>query len=159
LKKFAATGGFPGNLKLMPPNPDIRWIQRFENYQQALDSLREAGQLARQRKLSRLEQQGLIQAFEFTHELAWNTLKDFLAARNHPSRVYGSRDATREAFAADLIDNGAVWMKMLDSRNATTHTYAEPVANRIAEDVVALYLPEFEKLRQTLTALAEKESR
>jgi nucleotidyltransferase substrate binding protein (TIGR01987 family) len=156
---LAAICTFPGNLSLMAPGSDVRWIQRFENYRRALESLREAVQLARQRKLSRLEQQGLIQAFEFTHELAWNTLKDFLGARNHPSRVYGSRDATREAFAADLIEDGDVWMKMLESRNATTHTYAEAVADRIAEDILALYFPEFEKLRETLAELAEKEKK
>ena len=59
-------------------NDDIRWIQRFDNYQRALDALQEAVELSQQRALSKLEQQGLIQGFEFTHELAWKTLKDFL---------------------------------------------------------------------------------
>jgi nucleotidyltransferase substrate binding protein (TIGR01987 family) len=110
----------------MAHNPDVRWRQRFESFKQALAQLLDAAELARIRQLSKLEQLGLIQAFEFTHELTWNTLKDFLAARRgHTARIYGSRDATREAFAVDLIDDGDVWMKMLESRNATTHTYDE----------------------------------
>ena len=62
-------------------SPDIRWLQRFDNFKRAFARLSEASELADQRDLSDLERQGLIQAFEFTHELAWNTLKDFLAAR------------------------------------------------------------------------------
>src|SRR5437763_6663176 len=116
---------FPGNLSSMAQNPDVRWRQRFANFKQALAQLLATAELARTRKLSKLEQQGLIQAFEFTHEMAWNTLKDFLARRGPTARIYGSRDATREAFAADLIEDGDVWMKMLESRNATTHIYDE----------------------------------
>jgi len=79
---------------------DIRWIQRFQNFKRAFQQLSAAVELAEERDLSDLEQQGLIQAFEFTHELAWNTLKDFLEAHGTTVRIYGSRDATREAFAA-----------------------------------------------------------
>ncbi len=142
----------------MPLNPDIRWVQRFENFKQALAQLLSAVELARARKLSKLEQQGLIQAFEFTHELAWNTLKDFLAQRGSTARIYGSRDATREAFAADLIDDGQVWMKMLESRNAATHTYDEATADKIAQDILTRYVAEFEKLRDTLNGLEKEES-
>ena len=80
---------------------DIRWVQRFDNFKRAFVRLTVAAELAKQRKLSELEEQGLIQAFEFTHELAWNTLKDFLASRG-TTKVYGSKDATREAFACLL---------------------------------------------------------
>ena len=76
---------------------DSRWRQRFDNFQRAHGQLRRAVQLAGERKLSELEQQGLIQAFEFTHELAWNTLKDFLEA-NGVTELYGSVKATRAAF-------------------------------------------------------------
>ena len=142
----------------MAQNPDIRWRQRFENFKQALAQLLAAAELARARKLSKLEQQGLIQAFEFTHEMAWNTLKDFLARRGPTARIYGSRDATREAFAADLIDDGDVWMKMLESRNATTHIYDEATADSIAQEILIRYVAEFEKLRDTLNKIEEKQS-
>jgi len=141
----------------MAQNPDVRWRQRFANFKQALAQLLAAAELARARKLSKLEQQGLIQAFEFTHELGWNTLKDFLARRGHTAPIYGARDATREAFAADLIDDGEVWMKMLASRNATTHTYDEATADSIAQDILTWYVAEFEKLRDTLNKLGEDE--
>lgn len=141
----------------MAQNPDVRWRQRFENFKQALAQLLAAAELARARKLSKLEQQGLIQGFEFTHELGWNTLRDFLARRGHTARIYGSRDATREAFAADLIDDGEVWMKMLASRNATTHTYDEATADSIAQDILTWYVAEFEKLRDTLNKIGEDE--
>ncbi|PYI90337.1 MAG: nucleotidyltransferase [Verrucomicrobia bacterium] len=141
----------------MAQNPDVRWRQRFENFQQALAQLLGAAELARTRPLSKLEQQGLIQAFEFTHELAWNTLKDFLARRGNTARIYGARDATREAFAADLIEDGQIWMKMLESRNATTHTYDEATADRMTQDILTRYVTEFEKLRDTLNKIGAEE--
>jgi nucleotidyltransferase substrate binding protein (TIGR01987 family) len=95
---------------------DIRWIQRYNNFNKAFGQLSDAVKLAEQRQLSKLEEQGLIQAFEYTHELAWNTLKDFLENRGMQN-MYGSRDATREAFKAGLIENGETWMEMIDSRN------------------------------------------
>src|SRR5438309_466616 len=103
-------------------NQDVRWIQRFDNFKRAFARLAEAAALAKQRELSPLEEQGLIQAFEFTHELAWNTLKDFLDSRGTTAKIYGSRDATREAFAAGMIENGEAWMQMIEHRNETSHT-------------------------------------
>lgn len=78
----------------------ICWRQRCNNYGKALTQLREAVELAKQRPLSKLEDQGLIQTFAFTHELAWNTLKDFLENRG-VQNLYGSKGATREAFKSE----------------------------------------------------------
>jgi hypothetical protein len=83
---------------------DICWIQRFNHFSKAFSKLSEAVQLAQQRPLSKLEEQGLIQAFEYTHELAWNTLKDFLESRG-VRNLYGSADTTRKAFKTGLIEN------------------------------------------------------
>ena len=124
---------------------DIRWIQRFSHFTKALSQLREAVALAQERPLSRLEEQGLIQAFEFTRELAWNTLKDFLEERS-VQNLYGSRDATREAFKTGLIENGEAWMNMIQSRNLTSHTYDEALAAEIASAIRATYFAEFEAL-------------
>ena len=88
---------------------DIRWKQRFQNYIQALQTMRRAMVLYQQRALSELEQQGLIQGFEFTHELAWNVLKDYLQEKGI-SDLIGSRDATRAAFKNGLIEDGEAWM-------------------------------------------------
>jgi nucleotidyltransferase substrate binding protein (TIGR01987 family) len=86
----------------------------------------------------------LIQAFEFTHELAWNTLKDFLTSRGASEKLYGSKDATRAAFAAGLIEDGATWMRMIEHRNQSSHTYNDDVAATIMEAVRTAYVPAFE---------------
>lgn len=80
---------------------DIRWQQRLANYSKALDQLSNAIITSRQRPLSELEKQGLIQTFEFTHELAWNVMKDYFAYQGNPG-ITGSRDAAREAFQKGL---------------------------------------------------------
>ena len=136
---------------------DIRWIQRFNHFAKALSQLKSAVELAQQRSLSILEEQGLIQSFEYTHELAWNTLKDFLESRG-VLNLYGSKDATREAFKAGLIENGEVWMDMIKSRNLTTHTYDETIAAQIASAIRNFYFAEFNTLQNKLTQMKEEES-
>ncbi len=121
--------------------PDIRWIQRFANFKRGFARLNDAAALAKQRELSDLERQGLIQAFEFTHELAWSTLKDFLTSRGAAVKLYGSRDATRAAFAAELIEDGEAWMMMIEHRNESSHTYNDDVAARIMAAVLTHYVP------------------
>jgi len=135
---------------------DIRWIQRFNHFLKAFAQLREAVELSRQRPLSRLEEQGLIQAFEFTHELAWNTLKDFLESRG-VQNLYGSKDSTRAAFKTGLLENGAAWMDMIQSRNLTSHTYDEATAARIASAICNTYFAEFDALRLRLEELKKEE--
>lgn len=93
-------------------NRDIRWQQRFANYKKALIQLKEAVELNAQRPLSKLEKQGVIRAFEFTHELAWSVLKDFLEDQGNQT-IKGSKDATREAFKMALIADGERWMAMI----------------------------------------------
>ena len=137
--------------------PDIRWIQRFDNFKRAFARLREASEMAEQRELSNLERQGLIQAFEFTHELAWNTFKDFLSARGSSAKLYGSRDTTRAAFAAELIEDGEVWMKMIEHRNESSHTYNDDVAGKIMAAVQTLYVPAFEAFEQRFLVLEKEE--
>ena len=134
---------------------DIRWIQRFNHFAKALSQLKEAVELAQKRQLSKLEEQGLIQAFEFTHELAWNTLKDFLEERGVQD-LYGSRDTTREAFKTGLIENGEVWMNMIQSRNLTSHTYEESTAKEIVSAIRKTYHAEFEALRVKFEGLKKE---
>jgi nucleotidyltransferase substrate binding protein (TIGR01987 family) len=132
-----------------------RWKQRLQNYQQALERLREAVQLSRLRPLSRLEQQGLIQAFEFTHELAWNLMKDYLAYQGTPD-LGGSRDASRAAFALGLISDGEGWMEMITSRNQTSHTYNQAVADAIAGLITGRYAPLFDAFEQIMSGKARQ---
>jgi len=121
---------------------DIRWIQRFNHFSKAFTQLKQAVELSEQRELSKLEEQGLIQAFEYTHEMAWTTLKDFLEERG-ARKMYGSKDATREAFKTGLLENGEAWMKMIESRNLTSHTYNEETATAIVSAIIHSYFAEF----------------
>ena len=105
-----------------------------------------------------MERQGLIQAFEFTHELAWNTIKDFLSARGSSEKLYGSRDATRAAFAAELIENGEAWMEMIKHRNESSRTYNDDVAGKIMEAVLSLYVPAFEAFQRRFLELEKEDS-
>jgi len=131
---------------------DIRWQQRFHNYTRALQTLTEAVELAQQRPLSKLEKQGTIQSFEFTHELGWNVLKDFLQSKGYTGLI-GSRDATRTAFNNGLIPDGEAWMDMIKARNQTSHTDNLEVAERIAQDIVQRFYPAFVALQSTLRSL------
>ena len=132
---------------------DLRWLQRFDNFQRALLVLERGVQLAQARELSELEQQGLIQGFEFTHELAWNLLKDYLTHQGIAG-VVGSRDATRLAFQNGLVADGETWMEMIRSRNQSSHTYNLEQAQVIACDVIDRFYPAFCVLKEQFTALA-----
>lgn len=141
----------------MEKQQDSRWKQRFDNYQRALDLLQEAVSLANHRVLSELEKLGLIKVFEFTHELACNTLKGFLTERRS-EKIYGSRDVTRLAFKEGLIEQGEIWMSMIKSRNLTSRTYREEVAQEIYENIISQYFFEFKALEQMLKRLGDDNS-
>jgi nucleotidyltransferase substrate binding protein (TIGR01987 family) len=131
---------------------DIRWKQRFKYYQKALLQLANAVELNLQRTLSEIEKQGLIKAFEFTHELAWNVMKDYFEYQGNTS-ITGSRDAIREAFQRDLISDGEGWMEMIQSRNKTSHTYNQEVADEIVEKVTTLYFELFQGFEKRMQDL------
>jgi nucleotidyltransferase substrate binding protein (TIGR01987 family) len=132
---------------------DIRWKQRFSNYTRAFQSLTEAVELSQQRALSSLEQQGLIQIFEFTHELAWKMLKDYLEYQGLTNLV-GSRDASLFAFQNELIQDGEVWMQMIAARNQTSHTYNIKVAQAVVESILMQFYPAFNQLANKFGDLA-----
>ena len=125
---------------------DIRWQQRFANYKKALVQLKNAVELSKQRALSQLEKQGVIQAFEFTHELAWNVLKDYLEDQGMQN-INGSKDTTRAAFKVALIVSGEQWMAMIQSRNLSSHTYNEHTAEQLVDAILSVYFPLFEALQ------------
>ena len=117
---------------------DIRWHQRLANYSRALMQLQKAVALRQSRELSELEQQGLVQAFEFTHELAWKVMKDYLRSLGMEALI-ASRDSTRAAFAAELILDGEAWMDMILSRNLSFHTYNLDIATNLVSKIVLTY--------------------
>jgi nucleotidyltransferase substrate binding protein (TIGR01987 family) len=131
---------------------DIRWKQRFQNFRKAHALLENAVNQLRLNGLSDLEQQGLIQRFEFTHELAWNVMKDYLEYQGK-NDLMGSRDATREAFQNGLIEDGESWMEMLKSRNQSSHTYNEKVAEEIVHKIADKYARLFSDFSDKMISL------
>ena len=134
---------------------DIRWKQRFDNYLRAMQTFGRGVELAEKRDLSELEQQGLVQGFEFTHELAWNVLKDYLEDAG-VSGIIGSKGATREAFKNGLLKDGEAWMDMIKARNLSSHTYNTETAEKIVEDILTRFYPAFEQFAKTFLTIAEK---
>ncbi len=133
------------------PPLDIRWQQRFSNYQKALAQLRK---FIAQGELNELEEQGLIQCFEYTHELAWNTLKDFLENSGNTA-IFGSRDATRAAFKLGLLEDGEGWMMMIQDRNKTSHTYNLATAKAIVNNITHRFFVLFVALEKKLQSLPD----
>jgi len=131
---------------------DIRWKQRLANYRKALKTLTDAVELSRQRPLSELEKQGLIQGFEFTHELAWNVLKDYLQEHGYV-RLIGSKDATRMAFKNELLEDGDAWMDMIKARNLSSHTYNTQTADKLVTDILERFYPAFVAMEDTFSRL------
>lgn len=137
----------------MAETPDIRWKQRFDNFNLALHQLTLAVELSQQRAFTDLEKQGVIQGFEFVHELAWNVLKDFLEYEGIQG-IVGSRGAVREAFKRGLIEEGELWMDMIEKRNLTLHTYNNALAQELVTLIVNSYYPAFLTLRQAMQSRA-----
>lgn len=129
---------------------DIRWKQRFDNYKRALHQLSLAVQLMDKRPLSDLEKQGIIQGFEFTHELAWKVLKDYLEYEGIQGLI-GSRSVVREAFKLCLVTNGEAWMDMIEKRNLSNHTYNLDLASDLVTSIRVTYYPSFLDLQERLT--------
>ncbi len=127
---------------------DIRWIQRFYNFERALELLKEAIII---KTPSDLEIEGMIQRFEYTFELAWKTLKDYLEEKGYTELV-GSKEVIRQAFADGIITEGEVWMDMVKARNLTTHIYNKQTANSIKDDIVNQYYACFRELHDYLKA-------
>jgi len=114
---------------------DIRWKQRFSNYQKALVQFEK---FFEKEKLNELEEQGLIKSFEYTYELAWNVMKDFLKYSGKQN-IIGSRDAIKESFKEGIIEDGENWMEMFNDRNKTAHTYNENTADEISSHIITSY--------------------
>src|SRR3989338_8440552 len=107
-------------------NKDVRWKERFQNFEKAFKDLEATIKL---KNTSKAERAGLIQFFEMTFELSWKTIKDYLEAQGY--QVNGPREALKQAFQIHLLEEGHLWMKALEDRNLTTHTYDEAISQKI----------------------------
>jgi len=124
---------------------DIRWQQRFQNFDRAVVLLREP--IERDvTSLSALEKEGTIQRFEFALELAWKTLSDYLEHEGRIVQPITPRNVIKEAFAARILRDGQVWIDMLDHRNLLSHTYDESTFEQAVLALRDRYHPAIEEL-------------
>lgn len=126
---------------------DIRWKQRFSNYKQAIVQLDE---FINKGDLNKFEKQGLIQCFEYTFELAWKTMKDYLEAEGYT--IQSPRHAIQTAFQSGLIKSGHVWIDALEKRNLMANTYDEARA----EEAVKLIIHSYHKILKDLYRTLEE---
>lgn len=130
---------------------DVRWKQRFQNFDKAFKRLTDAIQIIRNDPDNVLLQAGLIQTYEFTFELAWKTLKDYLEMEGF--MVPSPRATLRQAFQCGYIQQGDVWLKALNDRNLTAHTYDDEVAKEVIADIQQTYYFLLKDLHQWLMEL------
>ena len=136
--------------------PEKRWIQRLDNYAKAFAVLERINGIQKERELTEAEKMGLIQSFEFSFDLAWNVMKDYLRDKGNPD-IMGSKDAIRGAFKYGIIENGDAWMDMVERRNETAHTYDEEVAIRVVNHVSNSYVEELKTLLETMRKYQSRE--
>lgn len=132
----------------------LRWQERFESYQKAVQSLKTA--LQRFDKLSDLEQDGAVQRFEFTFELAWKTLQDYFTETGYLD-AKGPRNSIKRAAENDLIQDSYTRLRMLENRDELNHTYDEAKNRQILDRVVQDYLPLLVELENKLISVADKQ--
>ncbi len=121
---------------------ELRWRQRFENFDKAFKQLTFAINLFD--SLNNLEKQGLIHRFEYTFDLAWKVMKDYLEYQGY--EIKGPRDAIKTSFQIGLISNGHSWLDALEERNMTVHSYDEKFAENLITHIKLIYYPEIENL-------------
>ena len=123
---------------------DIRWIQRFSNYRRALAKFNQAVEIISDQMdwgedVDDLLEEGLIQRFEYTHELAWKVMKDYAEYQGH-TNIQGSRDAFRKALEMGIIDDER-WMESIKDRNLTSHNYDDETAQNVLTAIIEVYAP------------------
>lgn len=133
---------------------DVRWIQRFSNYRKALIQLGKAVNIVSALSNSSSDQndllaEGLIQRYEYTHELAWKVMKDYEEYQGITD-IMGSRDAIRVALRAGILDDDR-WMDTISDRNLSSHNYDDETAKHIVNNIINVYYPLFVKFETTMT--------
>ena len=132
-------------------NKDIRWQQRFYNFNKAFKQLERFNEVE---SLNEMEKQGLIKAFEYTFELSWKTLQDLLKLKGYID-IVGPRPVIEQSFQDGYISDGNGWMRMHKGRNLTSHTYDEQTAAEIIENIRNEY---YDLLRELIVRLEKEKS-
>jgi nucleotidyltransferase substrate binding protein (TIGR01987 family) len=139
----------------MSPKPDVRWKQRFQNFDRAFVLLRDAMENG-PGVLNQLEKEGVVQRFEYCFELAWKTLKDYLEESGLVFPAVTPRQVLKDAFAAKTLADGQVWIDMLDHRNLLSHTYNLASFEEAVEAIHKRYLAAIDQLHEFLQREAMK---
>ena len=130
-----------------------RWEQRLDSYHKALARLAEIVGASKRRALNEFERDGLVQRFEFTHELSWKLMKAYAEYQGFDG-IGGSRDATRKAFEMSLISDGQSWMDMIKSRNETSHNYDGSMADDVVDSIINRFYPLLAEFYQKMNSLS-----
>ncbi|MCI5988028.1 MAG: nucleotidyltransferase substrate binding protein [Prevotella sp.] len=130
-----------------------RWEQRLDSYHKALARLAEIVGASKKRALNEFERDGLVQRFEFTHELSWKLMKAYAEYQGFDG-IGGSRDATRKAFEMSLISDGQSWMDMIKSRNETSHNYDGSMADDVVDSIINRFYPLLAEFYQKMNSLS-----
>ena len=120
---------------------DVRWKQRFNNFENAFLFFEKA---VDQPNYTLLEMGGLVQSFEFTFELAWKTIKDYLESEGMD--IKSPKEAIKAGFSTEIIEDGHIWIEMLEKRNELSHTYNQHIANQAVEFIKYKYYPAVEQV-------------
>lgn len=136
---------------------DIRWIQRFSNYRKALVKFNQAVEIVSNQMdwgedVDDLLEEGLIQRFEYTHELAWKVMKDYAEYQGH-TNIQGSRDAFRKGLEMGIIDDER-WMESIKDRNLTSHNYDDETAQNVLTAIIEVYAPMLNAFEQKMLPLS-----
>ena len=133
-----------------------RWQYRFHNYKRAFLLLREAVEVMETRELNQLEKEGVIQRFEYTMELSWKVMKDYLESENVVFEQITPKAVIREAFESNFVSDGQLWMDMLDARNLMSHSYDQKDFAEVIDNLRHDYLDAFTELHTKLLSLSSR---
>jgi nucleotidyltransferase substrate binding protein (TIGR01987 family) len=144
----------------MNAQKDIRWLQRFSNFRKALAKLRQAVKIVEEKmdfgeEVDELLEEGLIQRFEYTHEIAWKVMKDYIEYQGY-TNIRGSRDAIRQALTINIIDDKQ-WMESIADRNLTSHLYDDDTVSRIYKNIIEIYFLLFCRFEKTMIEISGTE--
>lgn len=134
---------------------DIRWKQRLENFEKAHNRLKEALAAIDSDPKNQLYAIAVIGSYQFTFELAWKTLKDYL---NYSGvDVSLPRDVIKQAFHHQIIKEGDLWIQMLETRNIIAHVYQEKLALQAVADIRSRFLPGIQQVHEWLNDKLDQE--
>lgn len=123
-------------------------LQKINHYVSALAQLEQAVAIYQKSRQDALYRDGLIQRFEFTVELAWKSIKEYLEDQGSVIAISSPRAILKEAYSAGIIHDGEGWNHILTARNVTSHVYDEKTAIDVADQISHEFLPLLQELRR-----------